>query len=243
MSARRPFLTAEWRYLAMLNYEITPEVLTRFLPRGTELDTDGGKTYVSVVGFRFLSTRLLGWPIPFHGDFEELNLRFYVRRIEGATVKRGVVFVREIVPRWAIARTARLAYNEPYVALPMGHRIELAPGTSDPLRVEYTWSAEPHVGRLMARCEGDALPLIEGSHAQFIAEHYWGYAMQRDGGTVEYEVAHPPWRIWTVNGTEFNADVAELYGREFVEVLKGKPASAFVAEGSAVTVFRPRRIE
>ena len=119
----KPFLTAEWRYVAMLNYEIDPAILHTYLPRRTELDSWNGKTFVSMVGFLFLKTRVLGLPIPFHQNFEEINLRFYVRRKTEEGWRRGVVFIKEIVPRAAIALTARWLYNENYVALPTGNVI------------------------------------------------------------------------------------------------------------------------
>src|SRR6185295_273969 len=119
----KPFLTAEWRHLVMLNYEIDPAILRRFVPRGTELDAWNGKTFVSLVGFLFLNTRVMGLPIPFHENFEEINLRFYVRRKADEGWRRGVVFIKEIVPRAAIAWVARWLYNENYVALPTGHAL------------------------------------------------------------------------------------------------------------------------
>ena len=124
MNERHPvFLSAEWRYLAMLNYEINPAVLAPFVPRGTELDSFGGTTYASMVGFLFLNTRVLGVPVPFHRNFEEVNLRFYVRRFVDGEYRRGVVFVRELVPRRAIAWTANAVYGENYAAVPMAHTI------------------------------------------------------------------------------------------------------------------------
>src|SRR6266851_3867580 len=81
MDSQKVFLTAEWRMLAMLNYEIDPGLLLPFVPSGTELDRWSGKVFASLVGFRFLKTKLLGYlPIPMHSNFEEVNLRFYVRR-------------------------------------------------------------------------------------------------------------------------------------------------------------------
>ena len=74
-TSRAPFLCAQWRWLAMLNYEIEPAILEPLVPRGTELDFWEDRTFVSVVGFMFLDTRLLGWPIPLHRNFEEVNLR------------------------------------------------------------------------------------------------------------------------------------------------------------------------
>src|SRR5262244_3620514 len=180
------FLTAEWRRLAMLNYEIDPAVLSPYVPHGTELDTWNGQNFVSVVGFLFLNTRVLGLPIPFHRDFEEVNLRFYVRRKADDGWRRGVVFVKEIVPRWAIATVARVIYNENYVARRMRRRIDLDEETIAPNgSVEYSWRDGGSWHRVRAKTSGEARPLVPDSEEEFITEHYWGYAAQRDGGSVE----------------------------------------------------------
>ena len=235
--SRNRFLIAEWRYLAMINYEIDPGVLLHFVPRGAELDAWDNHTFVSVVGFLFLNTRVLGLPIPFHRNFEEINLRFYVRRRGPEGWRRGVVFVKEIVPRWAIATVARVVYNENYVARRMSHRIDLKDGTiARNGSVEYSWREGEKMSRIRVRTVGKAQPLAAGSEEEFITEHYWGYAAQRDGGCVEYRVEHPPWRVWQVSTAELCCDAAALYGPRFAESLASRPSSAFVAEGSAVTV-------
>src|SRR5689334_18932004 len=185
------FLTGQWKYLAMLNYEIDPAILLARVPRGTELDHWQGKAMVSMVGFMFLETRVLGLKIPFHVRFEEVNLRFYVRRNTADGWRRGVVFIKEIVPRRAIAIGARLLYNENYIARPMRHRVELDESTVERGVVEYGWRTADGWNRLRAVTAGPARPLLDGSEAEFITEHYWGYAGQRDGGTVEYQVEHP----------------------------------------------------
>jgi len=235
------FLTAAWRNLVMLNYEIDPAILAGRVPHGTELDSFDGRTYVSIVGFLFLDTRVLGLPIPFHRDFEELNLRFYVRREVGGDVRRGVVFVKEVVPRPAIAWVARTVYNENYVAMPMRHHVKLPePGRDG--RVEYAWDSGSRWNRVSARISGPPEAMAPGSHEEFIAEHYWGYAAQRDGGAVEYEVEHPPWRVWRALDPALDCDIHRLYGDEFRTALSRAPSSAFVAEGSEVVVRRGRRI-
>ena len=227
----------------MLNWQVSPALLEAFVPSGTELDDWRGRTYVSVVGFLFLNTRLLGIPIPFHRDFEELNLRFYVRRAAGAEVRRAVTFIKELVPRHAIAGVARLAYNEPYEAVPMRHRIEHAnPDSGSPSSVEYSWRYGGRWNRLSVEPRGHAAPIESGSEEEFIAEHYWGYTRQRDGGTVEYQVQHPRWRIWQVTNPVLDGDVAALYGEEFGRILRQPPDSAFLAEGSEISVFAPRRL-
>jgi uncharacterized protein YqjF (DUF2071 family) len=227
----RVFLTAEWRHLAMLNYDIEPSVLAPFVPPGTELDQFDGRTIVSLVGFLFLKTRVLGIPIPFHLNFEEVNLRFYVRRKVGSEWRRGVVFVKELVPRWAIAATARALYGENYVAVPMSHVVE-------PGRVSYAWRFKGAKNSISIRVLGEPQDIEAGSEAEFITEHYWGYTRRGSDLTMEYEVAHPRWRTWNSSEAHFVGDVASLYGNEFVPALRGMPNSAFLAEGSEVTVFK-----
>ena len=237
----RPFLTATWRYLAMLNYEIDPAVLQRHLPAGLVVDTWQGRAFASMVGFLFLDTRLLGLPIPWHRNFEEVNLRYYVRRRDlGDDAPRAVAFVKEIVPRPAIAWTARAVYGERYVHLPMRHQIGYASGA--PASIEYGWRFRGQWQRLGVRPQGAAQPMTPGSEAEFIAEHYWGYASQR-GRTGEYQVEHPPWRVGQVGESWQESDVAGLYGPEFAPFLAGPHSSAFLAEGSAVVVRQGRRLD
>jgi uncharacterized protein len=233
------FLTAEWRSLALLNYEVDPELVRQLVPRGTVLDSWNSKTFLSLVGFRFLKTKVRGVSLPFHRNFDEVNLRFYVRRCEGAEVKRGVVFVREIVPCRLIAAVARIFYNEPYVALPMSHEIKSAPSA---LTVEYGWKLGASTNRFRATATGTPMLPESGSQEQFITEHYWGYAAQRDGGCVEYQVRHPPWKVWPAAEAIFEGDMTKLYGAGLSAVLKNPPQSAFLAEGSAVSVHRGRRL-
>ena len=234
------FLTARWVHLVMVNYEVDPEVLRPWVPAGVELDTFDGRSFVSVVGFQFLDTKVKGVPVPFHRDFEEVNLRFYVRREAEDGLRRGVVFVKEIVPRAAIAWVARNVYNENYVTLPMGHVDEV--GERDPARVQYSWrfqGADHHVGVTVSGAPKVAPP---DSEETFITEHYWGYAKQPDGSTMEYRVEHPQWGVWTGSDVELECDVAALYGEAFAPFIRGVPSSAFVADGSEIVVRAGQRL-
>jgi uncharacterized protein YqjF (DUF2071 family) len=235
----RTFLTAEWRYLVMLNYEVDPELLAGLMPSGTELDFWNGRTFVSLVGFRFLKTRVLGMAFPFHCNFEEVNLRFYVRRRVREEVRRGVVFVREIVPRRAIALVARFFYGERYVALPMSHEIS---STTANIDVNYCWKIAHSWNTIRVAAAGEPFLPSEGSVEQFIAEHYCGYAASQDGGCVEYEVGHPQWRIWRAVDGNFSGSMAELYGGDLDAILQRAPDSALLAEGSPVSVHRGNRL-
>jgi uncharacterized protein len=239
-SPKGVFLTAEWRHLVMLNYEVDPSLLLKFVPVGTDLDQWNGKTFLSLVGFRFLNTKVVGIPFPFHRNFEEVNLRFYVRRREQGEIRRGVVFIREIVPRWVIATVARTVYNENYVALPMSHQIESK--GNDGLAVEYAWKSALGWSKIGLNIKGNpALPEV-GSEEQFITEHYWGYTAQKDNSCAEYRVAHPAWRVWSGENVAVEGDMEELYGKDLAAVLKNPPASAFLADGSEVSVSRGRKL-
>ena len=239
----RRFLTGRWTHLAMVNFACPAEILAPLVPAGTELDRHGDTTQVSLVGFMFRDTRLLGVPVPFHRTFEEVNLRFYVRREADDGVRRGVVFVRELVPGRALATVARLAYQERYLAVPMAHRIDL---DRDPEpsagRVEYTWRFRGMPYRLGVTVDSNLEEVPAGSEAEFITEHYWGYVAQRDGSTVEYAVEHPRWRAHAVRDVVVEGDFAALYGDDFGRVLSAPPMSASLAEGSDIVVRRGRTL-
>jgi uncharacterized protein YqjF (DUF2071 family) len=231
LTQQSTFLTAEWRNLLMLNYAFEPALLQLFVPAGTEIDHFAGKAYVSLIGFEFNKTRVFGQSIPFHQSFEEVNLRFYVRRGE----KRGVVFVRELVPKLAVIAVARLVYGENYACVPMSHRIERDDNRAI---AEYSWGSGPDGCAISARSSGEGYIPEESSLSQFITEEYWGYAVQRHGGTMEYEVQHPKWKVTEADSAHFTGNAERYYGVDFAKALDKAPDSAFLAEGSTVTVFK-----
>src|SRR5882724_11584801 len=217
--SRSVFLTAEWRHLAMLNFEIDPAAVRALVPAGTELDDWRGRTFVSLVGFMFLNTRVLVVGVPRHRD------------------------VKELVPRAAIAVAARVFYGENYLAVPMSHRIAVTGEDAGALRrVSYRWRYQGRENEIRVTVRGDASEIAAGSQEEFITEHYWGYTSQRRGGTLEYQVEHPRWRAWTAFEAHLEGDTAQLYGERFAQSLNGPPASAFLADGSAVSVFKGVRL-
>jgi uncharacterized protein len=233
----RPFLTAHWRNLLFLNYAVDPDLVQRYVPAGTELDLLNGVALVSIVAFRFLDTRLLGVPVPFHRDFDEVNLRAYVRRNESGVWRRGVVFVRELVPRPAIAWTARLAYNEPYRAVPMRHRIDVDAERGGSVR--YDWRAGGAWNSVAAMVRGAPAPIDPASDIGFITEHYFGYTPQRNGRTIAYDVEHPRWNVWANADTTLTCNASASFGRDWHDSLSGAPTTAFLCDGAPVSISFP----
>ena len=219
----------------MLHYEVDPRVLSPFVPTGTELDTWKDRHFMTVVGFEFRNTRLRGFRVPFHANFEEVNLRFYVRRRVGPNWRRGVVFVRELVPRFAIAATARLLYNEKYSLARMGHAWSHHPTGTDSLT--YWWVLHGRRGEMSVAASGDAEPIVIGTDREFFTEHFWGYSAQRSRATLEYRVEHPRWLARSVTESRLDADVSRVYGPSFEPFFRNLPSSAFLAEGSDVAVY------
>ena len=231
------FLTAEWRKLVMANYEIESSVLKPYLPAKTELDFWKDKCYVSLVGFMFKDVRVKGVRVPFHVDFPEVNLRFYVRYNENDQPKRGVVFIREIVPKPAITLVANMLFRERYMTLPMKYSWL----TDEPtMHVSYQWKKSGRWNKLETVSAVKPVALAEDSMEEVITEHFWGYSRINAQTTGEYRVDHPRWDVYNVSEYVVDCNFAGLYGKDFGFLQNQPPASVFLAEGSPVSVFQKK---
>lgn len=239
LNMSQTFLSAEWRNLLMANYAIDPFVLKKYIPCHTELDEFNGIHYVSLVGFLFTNTKIRGFSFPFHRTFEEVNLRFYVRYKEDNKWKRGVVFMKEIVPKRIISFIANTVYKEKYATHRMNH---LWKQTENGLQVEYKWKAGAEWNYITALAEKEPVQIQEHSEEEFITEHYWGYTHVSDTCTGVYQVEHPKWRVHPVTFYDIKCDTKNLYGTDFVEALSQPPLSVFLAEGSPVKVLNGSKI-
>ena len=227
------FLKAEWRKLALANYIIDEKLLVKYLPIGTELDLWNENCYISLVGFMFINTKLLGLKIPFHTNFEEVNLRFYVKRFDNGEWKRGVVFIKEIVPKPALTFVANTVYNENYETLPMEHSWR---SKNDKRIVEYRWKKLNRWNSIKIKASIDKFEIEPNSETEFITEHYWGYAKVNEQKSNEYEVTHPKWEVYNVNDYKIDVDFGTVYGEEFEFLNTSNPNSVMLAEGSEITV-------
>jgi uncharacterized protein len=232
-------LTAEWRKLIMANYAVAEDVLRPYLPVGTELDKFEGRCYVSLVGFLFQNTRLKSVPIPFHRTFEEVNLRFYVQHTKSTGERRrGVVFISELVPRFALSVVANTLYGENYATVPLRHDWGQ---TAEQRSVQYEWRYENRWNRLGVIADVDPQPIGANSAEEFFTEHYWGYT-KRGAWTSEYQVLHPRWMMYPILQHSIDVDFGALYGNGFASLSGREPESILLAEGSKIEVRGGERI-
>jgi uncharacterized protein YqjF (DUF2071 family) len=225
-----PFLTARWSNLCLITYAVPPALLEPRLPPGTVLDQRDNQAFVSLVAFDFIDTKVLGIPWPGHRNFPEINLRFYVRHNND----RGVVFIREFVPRRLIAFLARTIYGEPYLAAPMTSQI-----TQDAaqITVEHRLTYAHHQNRLKITAAKPAILPAGDTVEHFFKEHQWGFATSRKGRCIRYEVSHPCWEIYPVRDYELDWDWGDVYGKDFTFLSSATPVSVIMAVGSAIRVF------
>jgi len=228
----KTFLKAEWRRLAMVNYSVDKNILSKYLPNKTEIDLWNDTCYISLVGFMFKDTRVKGFKIPFHTNFEEVNLRFYVRYNDNGTWKRGVVFIKEIVPKHALTFVANKVYKENYETMVMDHTWVIQ---GDNLITEYKWKKKQW-NSLKVNADNNKKAIIEDSEEEFITEHYWGYTKITGSKTSEYQVEHPKWDIYPIISFTIDVDFNDIYGHEFDFLNTEKPKSVFLAEGSEIKV-------
>ncbi|WP_369819557.1 YqjF family protein [[Flexibacter] sp. ATCC 35103] len=234
------FLQAEWQNLAIFNYEVDSEVLEKYLPAGTEIDIWDNKCYVSLVGFMFKNTKVQGVKVPFHINFEEVNLRFYVKRFENGEWKRGVVFIKEIVPKSAITFIANTLYQEHYETQKMRHEIIENENTNTFI---YQWKSDNKWNTIELETRNNLSEIEIDSEAEFITEHYFGYTKIDDETTFEYEVQHPRWEQFEVLNHNVDINFSETYGTDFEFLQNKKPTSVFLAKGSQITVQNKRKLQ
>ena len=228
------FLRAKWEHLLMANYVVAPDVLRPFVPKGTSIDEFESKTFLSVVGFMFNDTRVCGLRVPYHVNFEEVNLRFYIVP-DNEPTKRAVTFIKELVParvRFGVPLIANALFYENYTSVPMTHEHSAEYHA-------YSWT-ERVTNSISCRLTRPlAIPRI-GSICEFITEHYWAYT-KADHKTLEYRVEHPQWKVCELDDFDISIDFSDTYGDQFAFLNGQTPFNVLYADGSEVTVSFPTR--
>jgi uncharacterized protein YqjF (DUF2071 family) len=182
----------------------------------------------------FVNTKIKGFKIPFHINFEEVNLRFYVKHFHKGEWRRGVVFIKEIVPKSMITFVANTVYKEKYQTMKMRH----AWNSDDrQLTVKYEWK-EGQWNSFFVNADDEMQNITIGSEEEFITEHYWGYTKLSDVKTAQYEVKHPRWKVFPVVNHEIKVDFSVVYGDDFKFLNNLNPVSVMLAEGSEIQVMK-----
>lgn len=238
MKPDKLFLSAKWENLILITYDVDPEMLEQHLPRGLELDTINGRAFVSLVAFDFIENRVKGLKIPFHINFPEINLRFYVKSTVNGISRRGVVFLREFVPKLAITFIANSLYSEKYTTVKMNSRIE----TNGVVFAEHKLSI--HKNNYFIAIEAENKPYLPGTDTieHFFKEHKWGFGTSGRGNTLIYKVEHPFWEIYPVIKFDHNIDFAALYGNNWAELNEKSPYNVTFAKGSSIKVYGGKKL-
>ncbi len=224
------FLTAEWNYLINITYAVEPNVLLPYLPKGLDLDTIDGKAFVSFVAFEFNDVKVKGFGIPFHRSFPEINLRFYVNK----NGKRGVVFIKEFVPKYFVALIANKMYNEPYSAIKMNHSVDK---TDQEIKASHSFCVNNEWYTVLVTTENKPYLPSSNSTEHFFKEHEIGFGKNKYGNTLAYKVEHPVWEIYHIKNVESTVCFEKIYGREWAFLDSEKPINTLLAKGSAIKVF------
>lgn len=229
------FLTAEWRNLINITYKTDVNVLKPYLPKGLELDKIDNSAFISLVAFQFLETRVKGIRIPFHVNFPEINLRFYVKNKNS----RGVVFIREFVPRFMVSLIANKIYNEPYSTADIEAKIN----KGESISAEYKLRLNNSEYFIRLKAENNPYTPEESSSEHFFKEHSCGFGTDHSGNTLVYEVEHPVWKIYPVTECCQNFDFGKIYGKLFSFLNEDKPYKVIFAEGSEIKVFGAEKLK
>lgn len=228
----KPFLTAVWSDLILASFAVPDHVLQPYLRPGLTLDRWDGSAWCSLVAFDFRKTTVLSVPMP-PGlgvrDFPEFNLRFYAR--EGD--RRGVVFVRELVPSWFLAGAARLTYNEPYRTTCMTSRVTQI-GDLRRVRHDFVWEGQRQT--IAVSAHGPAQAPSEDTFDHWVKEQAWGFGRHRSGKAIRYHVQHPTWAAYPVEEYAIRVDTGRMYGPPWRFLEERAPDSVVLAEGSAVSI-------
>lgn len=229
------FLKARWEKLLNITYAVEPQLLEAHLPKGLELDRIDGNAFVSLVAFEFNQVKLKGLPIPFHQNFPEINLRFYVN-FNG---KRGVVFIREFVPRYCVALVANRIYNEPYHSIQMVHSSATENGN---LYCQHQFQYRGRTFSIATQSSTQTFLPAESSMEHYFKEHDLGFGVDHSGNSLAYRVDHPIWEIYRDVQVRMDVDFGVLYGEKWNFLKDQKPLNTLLAKGSEVKVFSKMRL-
>jgi uncharacterized protein YqjF (DUF2071 family) len=221
----------EWTDAVFLHWRIPEAVAAAHLPAGVVPDLFDGSAWVGLIGFQLRRAGLgNGPPIPYFGDFNEINVRLYSREPDGT---RGVVFLSLDASRLAPVLAARVA-GIPYVWSRASFR---APAETDRIT---GYSVRRFRGG--ARSDFAVSPELDAEAADPLSVHLtarFGAHARFRGRTLYIPNTHGPWPLYRAQLVLVQDQLVRATG---ISVL-GPPESVLFSPGVHTHFGRPRVLE
>lgn len=234
------FLQADWNKLICANYIIDPKILEKYIPFGTILDLHQEKCYVSLVCFKYSNTQLFGIKFPFYKNFEEINLRFYVKReISPGIWRKEAAFTQLFFPKRPLTFIANFIYKENYKTRPIKHTLK----KNEFHDVTTYYIKNKKWFHISVSYDRKLHPIVKTSSEYFFHGHLWGTAKVNSKSSTSYKIEHPEWKTYSITNWEINVDFGSLFGNDFKFLNAIKPESVMMTEGSKVTVKKKHMIK
>ena len=235
----KPLMKAVYSDLVAVNFQIDAKILRPLVPPGLELDFYHGETFISLIAMMIKNVKIWGLPFSLVPSCPELSLRFYVQRKDGDQVEKGACLIKDYISGSTAAWFLESQFKSEFAKMKI-KSVSSGFGENIIPEVEYQWKVDDHWNKLRVRARSKIKrgPNPLDTKVGFILDHN-NYFSTFEGKTVAYRVERPKWEIWDAAQANFTCDVSQLFGKEFVKPLAKRPASVFVAGGSAVTIYKP----
>lgn len=202
----RASASQRWSELAFVHWRADAATIAPLLPAGLVPDEFDGSSWVGLIGFVLDRATIFGSPpIPYFGDFVEINVRLYAVDDHG---RRGVVFLSLEASRLAAVLAARAAFSIPYFW--SSTRMTRADGKLRYLGVRH--------GNRDARSDFSIRPgtrrIQDDPLADFLTAR-WALFTSNRGKTVRLPNTHEQWELYEATLESLDdrlVDVAGLPG-------------------------------
>ncbi len=217
----------QWTDALFLHWRLPVSTAAAFMPAGVVPDEFDGSAWVGLIGFRMRKAGVgSGPPVPFFGDFNEVNVRLYSREPDGT---RGVVFLSLDANRLAVVLAARAA-GIPYV---------WSRASFSQSKVDTSTGYSVHRFRQGARSDFAAVPQLVNVATDLLSVHLtarFGLHTTFRGRTLYVPNTHAPWPLYPATITLLDDELVSAAGI----TVAGPPESVLFSPGVRTQFGRPR---
>lgn len=187
----RSVLSQRWSDVVFLHWRIAPELVAPHLPPGCVPDVHDGTSWIGLIAFRMSRSAFLGGPpVPWLGDFPEVNVRLYA--VDGLG-RRSVVFASLDAAHLVPVLAAQALFGLPYrwASMRHGRRGDLVAYRT---RRHGASAAASHlIVRPDPTADADA-SLRDDPLATFLTGR-WAFHERHLGRTILCRNEHEPWPL------------------------------------------------